>query len=158
MVHEWHPQTALEVIGFLALLAIFFVVLWCLVCFLLALLGGWRRLAESYRLDGVFEGARWYMRSGRMRWGVNYNGCLTLGANGRGLYLAVMVLFRAAQPPLFIPWSDVGCLEQKGLLFKYVVFSFLRAPGVTLRLPRPLGVSLLQAGGREPSTMREVVA
>ena len=76
MSFEWHPKTPLEFV-------IFFVLLWCTVSFVLATIGGWRRLAEAYRFEGTFEGSRWRFTSARMRWGVNYNGCLTIGANER---------------------------------------------------------------------------
>ena len=135
-------QTPLEFIGF-------FVVLWFAVFFFLATLGGWRRLAEAYRLNGPFEGERWHFRSARMRWGVNYKNCLTMGANRSGVYLAVLLPFRLAHPPLFIPWSEIGASERKGLVFKYLDFSFQQAPGVRLRVRDTLGSALLRAGGRE---------
>ena len=147
---EWHPKTPLEFV-------IFFVLGWCTVCFVLATIGGWRRLAETYRFEGTFEGSRWRFTSARMRWGVNYNGCLTIGANERGLYVAVLFLFRLAHPPLFIPWSDVRVTEQRGLVFKYLEFGFLKAPAVPFRVRHQLGSALLQAGGWEAGALRKVI-
>ena len=49
MYYEWHPKTPLEFVAF-------FVILWSGISFLLATLGGWRRLAEAYRLQAGFEG------------------------------------------------------------------------------------------------------
>jgi len=147
---EWHPKTPLEFV-------IFFVLVWCTVCFILATIGGWRRLAETYRFEGTFEGSRWRFTSARMRWGVNYNGCLTIGANERGLYVAVLFLFRLAHPPLFIPWSDVRVTEQRGLVFKYLEFGFLKAPAVPFRVRHQLGSALLQAGGWEAGALRKVI-
>jgi len=148
MRFEWHPKTPLEFV-------IFFVLLWCTVSFVLATIGGWRRLAEAYRFEGTFEGSQWRFTSARIRWGVNYNGCLTIGANERGLYVAVLLPFRLAHPPLFIPWSDVGVTEQRGLVFRYLEFGFLKAPGVPFRVRHQLGSSLLEAGGWEADGLRE---
>ena len=151
MFFEWHPKTPLEFVGF-------FVLMWGVVSLLLATIGGWRRLAEAYRLDGGFNGARWNFRSARLRWGANYNNCLTVGANEHGLYLAVFVPFRLFHPPLFVPWSDVGVVPRKGWVFNYLVFTFLRAPGVSLRVPEQLGSAVLHAGHQDQGTLREVVA
>ena len=151
MFFEWHPKTPLEFVAF-------FVVLWCGVSLLMATIGGWRRLAEAYRLEGSFNGPRWHFKSARMRWGVNFNHCLTLGANEHGLYLGVFFPFRLFHPRLFVPWSDVGVAPRRGWVFKYLDFSFLKAPGVLLRVPQQLGSTLLQAGRQEQSTLREVVA
>lgn len=145
MSFEWQPETP---IGFAA----FFAILWCSVSFFLATLGGWRLLAEAYRLQDRFDGSRWRFASARMRWGVNYNGCLTFGANEHGLYLAALFLFRLGHPPLFIPWSDLRARETQGVMFKYIEFTFPGADGVTLRVPHPLGSALLKAGGREPGS------
>ncbi len=114
-------------------------------------------MAETYRFEGTFEGSRWRFTSARMRWGVNYNGCLTIGANERGLYVAVLFLFRLAHPPLFIPWSDVRVTEQRGLVFKYLEFGFLKAPAVPFRVRHQLGSALLQAGGWEAGALRKVI-
>ncbi|NOK22634.1 hypothetical protein [Corallococcus carmarthensis] len=77
-----------------------------LVSFTLSKMGGWTRLARDYRLD---KGGGFPCRSfvsGHMGW-VEYRSCLTVGGDARGLYLAVLLPFRAAHPPLCIPWSDI---------------------------------------------------
>src|ERR1051325_903823 len=142
MFFGWHPSTPSQFFVFFALLL-------CTVSFIVATLGGWRRLAEVYRLEGTFEGVRWRFKSGRMRWGANYNNCLTVGANERGLYLAVLFPFGLFHPRLFVPRSDVGVTQKKGWVFKYCDFTFLKAPGVSLRLQQHLGLALLQAGHQE---------
>ena len=93
-----------------------------------------------------------------MRWGVNYSSCLTLGANEHGLYMATFFLFRLGHSPLFVPWSDVGATERKGWVLRYIDFTFLQAPGVTLRVRQQIGSALLQVGHRDPGTVGEVVA
>jgi hypothetical protein len=147
---EWHAKTPLEFI-------VFFLLLWSGVSLLLSMVSGWRTLAEAYRLDGDFEGARWWFKSANLR-SVNYSNCLTLGANERGLYVGILFPFRLGHPPLFIPWSDVSAVEARGWLFRYVDLTFLHAPGIRFRITHRFGTSLLHAGGRELRIMREIVA
>jgi hypothetical protein len=120
------------------LFPVFFIAMWAFVLFLLALLGGWSHLAQYYQTQTTFNGQIWRFRSGRLGW-VGYNGCLTLGANDEGLYLAVFPFFRIGHPPLFIPWYDITIAETKGFLSSYLEFNFTRVPSVRLRIPRTLG-------------------
>jgi hypothetical protein len=85
--------------------ALFFVTLWCAVCFLLSRMSGWALLAKRFRADSLRPEHTWIWQSARMRWSCNYNRCLTFGADPSGLYLSIMVLFRIGSPPLLIPWS-----------------------------------------------------
>ena len=89
------------------LFALFFIAMWFAVCYLIAALGGWRLLAEQYRLAEPFVGKKWYFRSASFRRFVSYGNALTVGANERGLYLAVLAPFRLGHPPLLIPWQRV---------------------------------------------------
>jgi hypothetical protein len=133
----------------IAVLAVIgFAVMWAAISSLIAAMSGWRHLAQSYRLTSSFNGRQWCFRSGRMRWSTNYNGCLTIGADVRGLYLAVLLLFRIGHPPLFIPWSDVQLTMGESRFFSSVEFNFRRAPGVVLRIHQPLGKDVLAAAGR----------
>jgi hypothetical protein len=129
---------------FLALFPIFFIGLWAGVLFLLALMGGWSSLAQHYQSQADFSGKKWYFQSGRLGW-VNYNGCLTVGSNYRGVYLAVFPLFRPGHPALFIPWYDIRTTEHQGWLFAYRDFTFAKAPSVRLRVWRRLGDKLTAA-------------
>jgi hypothetical protein len=126
-----------------------FSTVWCAVCVVMATIGGWRRLAESYRAIDEFDGERWRFRSARMGW-VGYNNCLTFGVNATGLYLAVLFPFRLGHPPLLIPWSEIDVSEQKTWVgFKYCEFRFRQAPSVIVRIAGGLGTTLLRAAGHE---------
>ncbi len=129
---------------FLFLFPIFFIGMWVVVSFLLAVIGGWSRLAEYYQSQTDFSGKKWHFQSGRLGL-VNYSGSLTLGSNYYGLYLAVFPLFRVGHPPLLIPWSDVTIAEHRGWLFSYREFAFTRVPTVKLRVLRSLGDKLTSA-------------
>lgn len=125
-----------------------FIGLWCGVCFLIALIGGWRRLAQTYSLNAsAFNGRTWTMRRARM--GISqYKGVLTLGADQRGLYLAVFALFRPGHAPLYIPWEDIQISESAGFLMRYLDFAFQRHPGVRLSVPQPLGEEIAREANR----------
>ena len=125
-----------------------FAALWCVVCFVIGAIGGWRSLAERYALDAsLFRGKTWRMRSGRMGL-ARYNGILTLGADARGLYLAVFALFRPGHAPLSIPWEDIEIRERSGFLMRYLDFSFRHHPGVRLSVPQRLGEEVAREGNR----------
>lgn len=127
---------------FPCLFPFFFIGMWIGVCFLLAFIGGWSRLAEAYQTQTEFVGKKWYFQSGRLGL-TNYNGVLTLGANYYGLYLAVFPLFRAGHPPLLIPWSDISTAEHQGWMFSYLDFTFAKAPSRRLRLLRKAGEMIM---------------
>ena len=69
--------------------------MWVGALHLAARMGGWAQLADAYRHDGPFDGYRTRFASGELRGGpflglpCNYGGCLTLGSNPDGLYLAL---------------------------------------------------------------------
>jgi hypothetical protein len=125
-----------------------FAALWIGITFLIGATGGWRTLSKTYAATNEFTGKRWHMQSGTMGGFARYNNILTIGADARGLYLAVFALFRPGHPPLFIPWEFVRIQERRGWVFTYVVFSFPASPGVELALFRKLGEQVAAAGGR----------
>lgn len=111
-----------------------FIGMWCFVCWLLAQVGGWSRLAQVYPAQAPFTGRRWTTQFGRLGF-TRYRGVLTVGANREGLFLDVMPLFRVGHSPLFIPWHDIATSEDtEWMMLSYVVFTFAQAPGVKLRL------------------------
>jgi hypothetical protein len=81
-----------------------------------------------------------------MRWSPDYNGCLTIGANVRGLYLGVLFLSRVGHSPSFMPWSDVQMAVHKGPIFTYFHFTFPRVSGVVLGVDQQLGRHLTGRG------------
>ena len=127
----------------------FFIAFWCAISFVIASVGGWRLLAARYPANADdFNGKRWHMRSGRMRWTTRYNGVLTIGADMRGLYLSVFILFRVGHAPIYVPWDFAEVREQRGLVFSYLAFVFKEFPGIYLTVPARLGVDVVKAGQR----------
>lgn len=73
-----------------------------------ARVGGWSRLAESYQAVVPVQGRRWKFRSIGMRYGMDYNGCIEFAVDSFGLEVGVFALFRIGHATLFIPWGDIS--------------------------------------------------
>jgi hypothetical protein len=93
-----------------------FILFWCAVTYLIALLTGWSRLAERFRLSTTFTGPTWNFQTARMRFTARYGNCLTVGADPTGLEISILFLFRPAHPPLFIPWSEITLARRSTFL------------------------------------------
>src|SRR6266852_4733190 len=91
----------------IVIVPLFVLTVWCTALFVIGRVSGWALLANRFRTDSRFPGQIWTWQSARMRWGCNYNNCLTLGSDPSGLYLSIMLLFRIGSPSLLIPWPEV---------------------------------------------------
>lgn len=112
---------------------VFFVLLWCGVCFLLAVVSGWRRLAGHYAASAPTTGQHFLFRSGMMG-PVSYRNALHLAVAAEGLFVWALLPMRLGSPRLFIPWSDITAAVERTWLIDYAVLTFARAPRVRLRL------------------------
>lgn len=124
-----------------------FAAMWVVVCQLISLIGGWRELAKEYHTEHPFSGELFRFQSAQMRGKMNYNNCLTVGANVEGLYLSVLFVFRLGHPPLFIPWSDVSGTIEKRRWFSRLRLKFERCPSVPLVISKRLGERISHASG-----------
>lgn len=113
-----------------------FAAIWSGVVFLTSSICGWRGLAREFRAAQKFAGQKWTWQSGEMR-GISIRNCLEIGADGRGLSLAVLPLFRIGYPPLYVPWSRIVVTPK----------SKWYGDGVEFRLGGPKGVPLWVAAG-----------
>lgn len=100
------PLEVVLFVGLFAICLVGFVGLWCLVCLLLSILGGWRRLATVFSTRKLPSGSRYSFQSARIGKAA-YKNCLTIHPTTEGLYLSVMFLFRIGHPPLLIPWEKM---------------------------------------------------
>lgn len=132
---------------FAAIFPIYFLCLWFLVAATISFVGGWFSLAKLYRTRVPFNGTKWRMQSGQMRWLANYNNVLTIGVSQQGLYLASMFLFRFMHPPLLVPWSEIKVRRKRGWVFEYVIFTMGHELGIHLRIREKLGAKLREAAG-----------
>jgi hypothetical protein len=138
---DQHPS------AFGAIFPICFLGLWFLVAAIISFIGGWYSLAKVYRTRAAFNGAKWRMQSGQMRWLANYNKVLTLGVSPEVLCLASMFLFRFMHPPLLIPWSEIKVRRKKGWVFEYVIFTLGRELAIPLRIRVKLAERLRNEAG-----------
>ncbi len=103
---DQHPSV------FAAIFPVYFLCLWLLVGATISVIGGWFSLAKVYRTRVPFDGAKWRMQSGQMRWLANYSNVLTLGASPQGLYLASMFLSGSCTPAACSMERDQGAKEE----------------------------------------------
>jgi len=126
--------------------AVFFAGLWCLICFVLAQVGGWSALAERYRATGPPQGIRHAMVRGAVG-AVEYNGSLTVSVGAEGFYLSVFRLLKLAHPDLYIPWTAVTAREERKLFRWETVRLSIGEPRLTtITLPK----GIIETGSAAP--------
>jgi hypothetical protein len=125
----------------LALAALAFVALWCVIPLVLSRISGWAALANAYPAKPTMgASSRWAWQSVRMNGTVRYNGAVTVIADTRMAHFSVFTLLRLGHQPLSVPWEDIRAEQRDMLLARQVALTFARAPEVTM-LIRP---SLMQ--------------
>jgi hypothetical protein len=129
----------------LAALAVFG---WFFVLSLIARLGGWSELADRYAFEANFDGPRRGLQSLSLEriklMPMSYNNVVTVGADVRGLYLAMFVLFRPFHPPVLIPWADIAAEERKALLLTRIDLRARGEPDVKITIAQGLAEWLAQ--------------
>ena len=124
---------------------LFFIIIWLGVCKIISAVGGWNILSRDYRANSAFEGKKMWLKSAGMRRWMNYNNCLTVGANKYGLFLSVFPIFRIGHPPLFFPWTDISTEQGNRRFFgDFVKFTFTRQPDVPVIFPKKLATKIFQ--------------
>ena len=95
---------------------VFFIGMRVYVSFRLGNDSGWIKLASYFSRD-YNEPQNSKFRSGSGYIGsVSHNGMLKVCAGNLGLYIKVMLPFRIAHDPLFIPWSEIQLLKTEDAL------------------------------------------
>jgi hypothetical protein len=106
---------------------VFFLSLWCGVCCLLSLTGGWYSLGSKYGSRRTIAGHHFHFASmsmGRSLLPVNYNGCLFITVGEEGIALSILFFFKPLHPPLLIPWSAIEtCTRRKFWFFERAVIT-----------------------------------
>jgi hypothetical protein len=119
--------------------------MWIFVSMLISIVGGWKKLAQSYPDSSPKRKYTYTFQSGRMG-PANYQGVLKIGADETGLHLAVVVLFRLFHPPLSSPWEDLRQLEFTQIFFtKRARFTCRAHPGIRIQLPEKVMKDLQQS-------------
>jgi len=127
--------------------AIFFLVLWLLVNFIISRLTGWARMAAHYPSVGGFSGKLWRFQTITTRRGMGYKGSTTVGADSRGLYLSLFFIFRFGHPPFFVPWRDITITERQMFKFRALELRFRKTEDLPVRIFAKLGDRLAEAAG-----------
>ncbi|HTR40846.1 MAG TPA: hypothetical protein VMH87_04460 [Pseudomonadales bacterium] len=123
---------------FVVLFPFLFVGMWCFVSLAISMLGGWRRLAESFPARGEPSGKQFSMQGGKVGQ-ANYSGCLTIYSSPEGLYLSIMFPFRLGHPPLFIPWDAIHNVKTRRFLWVESVTFDVGSPSIArLQLPKKI--------------------
>lgn len=142
--------------GFTYWFFLFVAIFWLGTVALMALTGGWARLASRFRSDAPVQGetfpfASMYLRAGRLP--VGYRGCVNVTVSPGGFRLSMFILLRLLHPPMFIPWSAVEHVrpEELGLL-SFTVVS-IRGTRIRLLFTEGVGRKLQEAFEARYSTI-----
>ncbi len=123
--------------------AVLFLAFGYAICALLASLSGWSWMAQSYALCRALPKERRSFVAARVG-SVSYRGCLHVAADEEGLYLWVMAAFRAAHPPLFIPWGDISASSGASPYAPMIRLRTSAVPQTTIDLPLGLAAWVKQ--------------
>jgi hypothetical protein len=125
-----------------------FAALWFGITALLAVVGGWRSLAQTFEAREDLQGKRFRFVSGSLGMRllpVSYGGCLFVTVGDAGFRLSILFLFRLLSPPLYFPWTQVESVESKRFwLIRATVIRF-RNHWPLLALRGPAGESVRSA-------------
>ncbi len=100
-----------------------------LLCWVLASVSGWTRLAADYRLDHPVTGERAWMRTARIG-PVNYHSVLSFTCTDEGLQISIAFPFRIGHPPLFIPWDEFDHVVPDNKLFSNRIKASIGRPEI----------------------------
>lgn len=115
-----------------------FVLFWMSIATLLGHMSGWKAMHARFGAPPGPIVPRSELVSGRVGL-VNYNNVLRVGGDRFGLYLSVLIFFRAGHPPVFIPWNEVHEAERKDFLWRKRVRFSVGHPRITrIALPASL--------------------
>ncbi len=125
--------------GAVVVVAVTFIAFWLLCFWLVAQLGGWASLAQTFATDRPPSGETFQWTSGKCNFISTYNNCLTVSVMDDGIRIRPMLLFRFAHQPLFIPWEAIAVMGLRRELFRY---------GTAMEITKPTGVHPLTLYGR----------
>jgi len=95
--------------------ALLWLALPALIIFVLSRVSGWRTLSDHYPGEGERPRPLKRLGYGVFRGWIGYNGGIVVSADEKGLYLRGMpVLLSLCHAPIFIPWSQVSAIRERG--------------------------------------------
>lgn len=127
---------------------IFFVCLWCFICFFISILGGWFSLSRRFRAHtmpyGETKSAGPLFYGVKMRLRVSYGNVIRLTVATDALYISILFPFRIGHPPLCIPWSEIQMRRTTFLWLRFAVLTLGEKERIPLRISermaRKLGI------------------
>lgn len=132
------------------LFPVFFMGMWCFVCFVLSQIGGWGALGKRFRADREPMGIVFHGQSAQLRIFCSYINCLTMIVAKEGLYLKVWPMFRIGHPPLLIPREEIGAAKHHRLLWlRRVSFPVGRPAITTMKVPEKVFDQFQQTAGQQ---------
>jgi hypothetical protein len=123
---------------FLLLFPLYFAAIWTLVSWIVSFIGGWYALSKHLRAQHDPQNptatAGPFGYGVKMRFRTHYGNVIRITSAPDGLYLSVLVIFRIAHPPLFIPWSDIEFTRTTFLWWRYVILILGRNERIPMRI------------------------
>jgi len=109
--------------------------MWCGVCYLLSIVGGWQRMASTYAARREPHGTSFWWQTGSVGL-VSYKGTLNIHVAQEGLFLSVPLLFRIGHRPLLVPWQAINQVEHRQFLWARSTKFQVGTPSVgSIRIP-----------------------
>ena len=122
---------------------LFFPVMWAGVIALIAQLSCWRRLAGVYASNeppGLDKRHMCSLRIGRNAVnGARYNGVMTIGVNGDGIWMRPFFPFSFRHPGLFLPFVEARGEPVPGIIGNWFDITVSGVPGLHLRVSEAVG-------------------
>jgi hypothetical protein len=126
--------------------AIFFMVLWCTVCFLIGFFTGWFTLARRFKKQsepyGELHSAGPFFSTVYMRFWSHYSSVIRLTAASDALYASVLLPFRIGHAPLRIPWDEIHFSRTKFFFRTYIVLTLGNEEKVPMRISQRMARNL----------------
>lgn len=116
-----------------------FVLWWMFVVWVIAWIGGWRRIATIYPAQEKPSGPTFQWQSLEVFPFGGYNNCLNVTLSHHGIYLAPQWLLRFGHPALLIPWECVRPVQQRRCLWIRYYSLPIEVGGKRVRLSWPRG-------------------
>jgi hypothetical protein len=130
----------------LACIPVFFVALWCAVCFLISFITGWFALTRRFRRQsapyGEIRTAGPFFYTVYMRFWGHYSSVIRLSAASDGIYASVLFPFRIGHPPLRIPWDEIKLGRTKWFLRTYIVLTLGNEEMIPMRISQRMARNL----------------
>jgi hypothetical protein len=113
----------------MVLFLIGFAIWWNIVLWGVSRVSGWAAVAERYPALKPFEGKWILWRSMYIGWWIGgYRYAVIVGVAPEGLYLSVVILFRAGHSPIFIPWDDIATTRIERFWLDMIEVKLARVP------------------------------